>query len=187
MKRKARIWTVLVLAIGAASGHSGEVDNSVEANSLDWRVVNDTVMGGRSSATVRRFDEGVTFSGFLNTNGGGFASMRVGAADMISERSVGIRLKVRGDGRTYTLRLRPRNSRISYWSQFDTTHGEWVEIDLPFSSFWPNWRGRRLNAPPIDGSQIAEMGLMLNDGRDGNFKVEVEWIASYNNGQAYGL
>ena len=179
MKRKTRIWTVLALAIGAASGHSGEVDNSVEASSLDWRVVNDTVMGGRSSATVSRFGEGVSFSGFLNTNGGGFASIRVGAAGMISEQSVGIRLKVRGDGRTYTLRLRPRNSRISYWSQFNTIDGEWVEVDLPFSAFWPNWRGRRLNAPPIDARMIGELGLMLNDGIDGDFEVAVDWIAGY--------
>lgn len=185
MKKKL---IAILLCCGVAIPSQGvEMDRIVDANTLDWRVVNDTVMGGRSSGVLSRSDSTVSFTGFLNTKGGGFASIRVPIKAMASERSSGVRLRVKGDGRDYTFRLRPRNSRVSYWSEFATSEGEWIEVNLPFSSFWPNWRGRRLNAPPIDGSQIAEMGLMLNDGRDGNFKVEVEWIASYNNGQAYGL
>jgi len=75
--------------------------------------------------------------------------------------------------------LRPKNSRISYWSQFATKDGEWLEVALPFTSFWPNWRGRRLNAPVITAAQVAELGLMINDGIDGAFALEVDWITTY--------
>ncbi|MEM6260657.1 MAG: CIA30 family protein [Planctomycetota bacterium] len=42
-----------------------------------WRMVNDNVMGGRSIGN-RSFENGImTFSGSINTNGGGFASVRI--------------------------------------------------------------------------------------------------------------
>jgi len=47
-------------------------------NSVDtWRVINDGVMGGRSSGGPR-FENGVmVFEGRINTNGGGFSSIRL--------------------------------------------------------------------------------------------------------------
>lgn len=166
-------------ATGAANVHSFEIENRVSAQVLDWRVVNDNVMGGRSLGDVSRTAEALFFSGSLNTNGGGFASIRVPAQNVLTKTTTGLRLKVRGDGRDYTFRLRPRNSRISYWSQFATEPGEWREVELPLASFWPNWRGRRLNAPEITAAEVAELGLMINDGIDGAFALEIDWIAAY--------
>ena len=97
----------------------------------------------------------------------------------MANEATGVRLRVRGDGREYTFRLRPRNSRISYWSQFVTEDGKWLDVTLPFASFWPNWRGRRLNAPAVTAGEVAELGLMINDGIDGAFALEVGWIATY--------
>ncbi len=175
----ARFLIFLTLVGIAVSTQAGGTAAVFDASDFDWRVVNDTVMGGRSKGTIGRDENHVSFSGFLNTNGGGFASIRVPVRGLASKTSSGMRLRVRGDGRQYTFRLRPQNSRVSYWSEFATAQGEWMEVTLPFTSFWPNWRGRRLNAPQIQGQDIAEMGLMLNDGKDGDFAVEVDWIASY--------
>jgi hypothetical protein len=159
--------------------HADETRQTVAAQSLEWRVINDNVMGGRSLGTASVAGEVLSFSGSLNTNGGGFASIRVSARDLLGDDAAGMRLKVRGDGRTYTFRLRPKNSRISYWSLFATEDGKWLEVTLPFASFWPNWRGRRLNAPAITAGEVAELGLMINDGVDGAFALEVDWIATY--------
>ena len=52
----------------------------------------------------------------------------------------------------------------------------WQEIELPFASFWPNWRGRKLNAPPISSSDITALGIMIYDGQNGPFRLEVDWI-----------
>lgn len=168
-----------MIVISSAYTQANEVPNPAAAHSLDWRVVNDNVMGGRSLGYIARSADVLSFSGSLNTNGGGFASIRVGAGEMLRDPATGVRLKVRGDGREYTFRLRPRNSRISYWSQFATSKDEWLEVELPFDTFWPNWRGRRLNAPQITSNQVVELGLMINDGIDGAFAIEVDWIGVY--------
>ena len=179
VQKTGKLCLIMIVAMAVTSAHALEGGNPVAAHALDWRVINDDVMGGRSLGEVRRADGRLFFSGSLNTNGGGFASIRVPAGDVLLQSSSGVRLKVRGDGRAYTFRLRPRNSRIAYWSQFGTENGEWVEVELPFTSFWPNWRGRRLNAPAITAVQVAELGLMINDGIDGAFAIEVDWISSY--------
>ena len=167
----------------ATTGFSDvHADNAVglfAAHTLDWRVINDNVMGGRSLGNISRTDQFLSFHGALNTNGGGFASIRVAAENMLPSSANGVRIRIRGDGRAYTLRLRPYNSRISYRSQFATNKGEWLEVDLPFETFWPNWRGRRLNAPAITPTEVAELGLMINDGIDGAFAIDVDWIAAY--------
>ena len=173
------IWFCVLSLIGAMSVVANEKDNTVAARNLEWRVINDNVMGGRSVGVVTRTEEFLSFSGSLNTNGGGFASIRVPAGNLMANEATGVRLRVRGDGREYTFRLRPRNSRISYWSQFATEDGKWLEVTLPFASFWPNWRGRRLNAPAVTAGEVAELGLMINDGIDGAFALEVGWIATY--------
>ncbi|MGB0997019.1 MAG: CIA30 family protein [Pseudomonadales bacterium] len=169
----------VMATLGSLDAQASSVGSRVTAHDLDWRVINDNVMGGRSLGGISRTDQLLSFSGALNTNGGGFASIRVAANDLLPTAASGVRLRVRGDGRAYTLRLRPWNSRISYWSQFATNDGEWLEVDLPFESFWPNWRGRRLNAPAITAADVAELGLMINDGIDGAFAIDVDWIAAY--------
>lgn len=179
MAKWVKAWFGLLIATGAMSVVADEQGRLVAAQSLDWRVINDNVMGGRSLGDITRAGEFLSFSGSLNTNGGGFASIRVPAKNVLEDEAAGVRLRVRGDGRDYTFRLRPKNSRISYWSQFATQDGEWLEVALPFASFWPNWRGRRLNAPAITAAQVAELGLMINDGIDGAFALEVDWIATY--------
>ena len=56
--------------------------------SLQWSVVNDTVMGGRSSAQMSKAEEGWVFEGRVSLeNNGGFASVRTAVAIDLSEYS----------------------------------------------------------------------------------------------------
>ena len=74
--------------------------DSVHGN-VRWQVVNDTVMGGRSESRFVYENGLLQFSGRLNTNGGGFASLRSNRQDWdLSEFSV-VRLKVLGDERLF--------------------------------------------------------------------------------------
>ena len=43
---------------------------------LEWRIVNDNVMGGRSRGDFEISEESLSFFGATNTNGGGFSSIR---------------------------------------------------------------------------------------------------------------
>lgn len=149
---------------------------------VSWVAVNDGVMGGRSSGGSTMVDGRLEFSGTLSlTNNGGFSSVRsVGRSFDLSDVSHVV-LRVRGDGRRYQLRLatdaRHRGMPISYGAGFDTTADEWTEVRLPLVSLKPTVRGDTLQGPPLDPSNVREIGLLIADKREGAFMLLVDWIA----------
>ncbi len=158
-------------------------DFASERTDLGWFVVNDNVMGGRSEGDFTVAQGELYFSGSTNTRGGGFSSIRTGAMQLDLSDSEGIRLRVKGDGRRYTWRL-TTNARwwgrqISYWAEFETEEGAWSTVDIPFSRFVPQFRGARLDGPPLDTTQITGMGLMIYDNRDGPFELRMTSVHAY--------
>ena len=100
-------------------------------------------------------------------------------------RMAGFVMRVRGDGRTYQLdtRIQAPNSRrdISYRADFKTVANEWTEVKVPFSAFKPSWRGTDLEGrvATFDPANLSSMGIMIYDGKDGPFRLEVETIGVY--------
>ena len=158
-------------------------DYAVEQSLLDWFVVNDNVMGGRSEGGFRIAQGELFFGGSANTRGGGFSSIRTAPLQLDLSSYQGVRLKVLGDGRRYTWRIttdaRWRGRRVSYWAEFDTQQGEWSTIDIPFSNFVPQFRGVRLDGPDVDPARISGMGLMIYDKQDGPFELRLESVHAY--------
>ena len=166
----------------AALGHASTLMTDFSGNGLPlrWFSVNDNVMGGRSLGSFEVSEGRLLFSGSLNTNGGGFASIRTQALDLKLGRAEGIHLTLRGDGRLYTMMLRQEGDRgISYRARFSTTRGETEEVWLPLRSFRPMWRGRELDRPPLDPGRIESLGFMIADKIDGAFRLEVDAVRSY--------
>lgn len=148
-----------------------------------WVAVNDGVMGGRSSGGPNVEDGQLEFSGQLSlANNGGFASVRSVGRDFDLSDASQVVLRVRGDGRRYQLRLatdaRYRGISVSYGAEFATKAGEWTEVRVPLASLTPTVRGDTLRGPPIDPSQIREIGLLIGDKREGAFALTVDWIAA---------
>lgn len=145
-------------------------------NDLIWRVVNDKVMGGRSSGGYT-VDGGILkFTGVTNTRGGGFSSIRsVPQRLAVTDKDRRISLRIRGDGRTYTFRVQTRDG-VSYWAEFPSS-ASWEEANVPFSTFQPRWRGMWLDGPVLNPADIVSLGLMIYDKQDGEFFLEVDWIA----------
>lgn len=151
-----------------------------------WTVVNDGVMGGRSTGGVERTDRGtLRFHGNVSLeNNGGFASTRSELHPRDLSAFHGIALRVRGDGRRYQLRLRmsPRD-RVAYKAEFETEPGAWTEARIPFADFRPTFRGRRPpDAPPLDPGTIGQIGFLIADDREGPFELEVDRIEAYGTG-----
>jgi len=147
-----------------------------------WVAVNDGVMGGRSSGRPTVADGELEFNGELSlANNGGFASVRSVGRDFDLSDASAVILRVRGDGRRYQLRLatdaRYRGLPVSYGAGFDTTAGEWTEVRVPLASLEPTVRGSSLQGPPLDPSQVREIGLLIADKREGTFALSVDWIA----------
>lgn len=146
-----------------------------------WIAVNDGVMGGRSRGGPTVAAGLLEFTGHLSLeNNGGFASVRSVGRDFDLSRATAIVLRVRGDGRRYQLRLatdaRHRGIAVSYGAGFDTTAGEWAEVRVALASLQPTVRGSLVQGPPLDPSQVREIGLMIADKREGAFALSVDWI-----------
>ena len=146
-----------------------------------WYTVNDNVMGGRSSGGPSFADGILTFAGSIDTNGGGFSSIRSAPDPHDLSKQMGLLLRVKGDGRTYEISIytnaRYRDSLVRFRADVKTVAEEWVEIFVPFDSLNGSWRGQRINPQPeLDLSQMRSMGLMLTDGQDGPFELQVDWI-----------
>ena len=165
--------------MGAQSMADETIADFSKGETVEWRTVNDNVMGGRSIGDFEVDDNKLLFKGRTNTNGGGFSSIRASAQSLDLQDATGFRLKLKGDGRKYTFRLRKRNSWVSYWSEFETEDNKWQTVELKLEDFWPNWRGRKVFAPTIKGNQIGELGIMIYDGKDGAFSLDVASIVAY--------
>jgi monofunctional biosynthetic peptidoglycan transglycosylase len=178
MKSKFMLVFSMVAAAASASALDERLltDFVTPALDLQWRVVNDNVMGGRSNGGFRLTGDALRFTGATNTNGGGFSSIRTVPQRLDLSDYTGLRMRVRGDGRTYTMRLSSSERRISYWADLPTLDDRWVEVVIPFDVFWPNWRGRKLDQGPIDPADIRGLGVMIYDGFDGAFALEIDWI-----------
>jgi len=144
-----------------------------------WYVVNDDVMGGRSRGGYTLETGSLVFAGATNTQGGGFSSIRTDVRPLDLSGRLGIRLRLRGDGRSYRFRLQT-TAGVAYFAPFDTASGgHWETIDVPFSRFEPRRRGQPLDGPPLDPARIESLGLMIYDRKDGPFRLEVDWIGAY--------
>ena len=151
---------------------------------LEWFIVNDGVMGGRSRSNLRVTDEGTgLFAGVLSLeNGGGFASVRLVMGSTDLSRYAGLELEVRGDGRMYQLRLRTddRFDGVAYRALFDTREGEWLTVHLPFDDFQPVFRGQVLeDRDPLDPAAVHQVALMLADKQAGPFSLEVRRLSAW--------
>ncbi|GHC43127.1 CIA30 family protein [Roseibacillus persicicus] len=145
-----------------------------------WQAVNDGVMGGLSEGKGVMEDGILHFTGVLSLeNNGGFASVRTNDLQSDFSGADGIALKVKGDGRTYQLRLATNAPRISYQAEFETREGEWIEVQVPFSEMKPSWRGRMLSGPELDRSKVTQLGILLGDKKPGSFALEVDWLETY--------
>ena len=154
----------------------------------EWLVVNDNVMGGRSDGGLHIDAGQLVFSGSLNTDGGGFASIRSLSLDVALAPFEGIALRVRGDGRTYACDLRDaptvRGSGVTWKAFFETKPGVLAETRLPFALFEPTWRGMSLRGKgqPLPSQfhlATRSVGFTIADRRDGPFRLEVRAIGAY--------
>jgi len=154
-----------------------------QPGSMQWTIINDGVMGGLSTSNLELTEEGTgLFAGFVSLeNNGGFASTRTEVQDLDLSPHEGVTLRVRGDGRRYQLRFRLDGSfdGVAYQAEFDTSPGEWMEIDLLFEEFRPTFRGRvPPGSGPLDPARIQQIGFLIGDKKEGPFKLEIAWVGA---------
>lgn len=151
-----------------------------------WFSVNDTVMGGVSSGSVTFGEESMLFEGEVSTsNNGGFASVRSPQEyfDFSSYSRVLIRLK--SEGQPFSMIMAHNEWWFEDQFKYDivVSGDDWNTIEIPFSDFqlttvengYPVMTDERMT--PEDTSEVFHVELMSKLFEDGDFRLEVDYIA----------
>ena len=73
------------------------------ASNRRWITVNDDVMGGRSDGGFEITNDQLVFEGDINTNGGGFSSIRWLLPEGALQDADALRVRMKTDGRAYNI------------------------------------------------------------------------------------
>lgn len=140
-----------------------------------WHAINDDVMGGVSQSTFTVAEGEGRFHGEVSLeNGGGFASVRrePGDVEPMLHLARGITLTVKGDGRTYQLRLKSTQlgDASAYRVTFTPPRHQWVTLHVDWCDFDAIRRGTLLtDAPPLAPHTIYQLGFLIADRTAGPF------------------
>lgn len=153
-------------------------DFQQDSNISDWNVVDDVVMGGRSSGSFTVNDQGHgVFKGKVSLeNNGGFSSVRYSfpRKEIKSYQQCVIRLK--GDGKRYQFRIKANSSDyFSYIAYFNTT-GDWQTVEIPLQEMYPSFRGRKLDRANFDEHHLEELAFLIANKQPESFQLLIDKI-----------
>lgn len=149
------------------------------ANLTKWRIVNDGVMGGvsQSSITLNANGHGV-FAGEVSLeNNGGFASVRYECGLEDIRRYSSLKLRIKGDGKTYQLRIKGNRGDYHQYKYSIETTGEWQTVTVNLNQLKPIFRGRLLDIPVYDGRVMQEVGFLIANGKAESFALLIDDIS----------
>jgi len=138
-------------------------------------------MGGRSLGDRSFSNQSMSFTGSINTDGGGFSSLRLPLVAGVLAGFDQVLFRARSDGRSYRLTfadgLASREPRVSFRAPLEfTTVGEWETVTVPLDGLAAEVFGQPVAADPFVPELATRIGIMLSDGVDGDFKLEVDHI-----------
>lgn len=159
-------------------------DFTLHETRTSWGVVNDDVMGGVSNSRISIGENNsLLFSGEVSLeNNGGFASLRSPIDNYDFNNYEGFYIKVKGDGKTYSLSFRQTKyfTGYNYNLRFGTEKDRWQIIKLPFKDFKLKYYGREVeDSTPPETKEIKQLSILISDKQQGSFKLEIEWIKLY--------
>jgi len=147
-------------------------------NSNDWKIIDDVVMGGRSSGrfSIDTNGNGV-FSGDVSLeNNGGFSSVQYQFNKIKTTKDSKVIIRLKGDGKEYQFRIKSnRNTYYSYITNFKTT-GDWENITINLKDLYPSFRGQTMRMPNFTGDSIEEIVFLVGNKKNESFKLILDRI-----------
>lgn len=165
--------------------HDGKVlfDFSDEHGAGNWRVVNDTVMGGRSRSSVEVAEGVLVFTGELSLeNQGGFCSVRSNAQGWDLSDFAGLAVSIRTGDRSFALTARdePGVDGVGYHHPLPVTGDQWQTVHALFADFEATYHGRVLEDDPgLKTAHVRSVGFLIAGEQEGPFRLEVAWIRAF--------
>jgi hypothetical protein len=147
----------------------------INLEASNWKIVNDTVMGGVSTAEINNTTEGsIVFTGVVSlANNGGFCMIQSNLKKSTSDNVSICKITLKGDGKKYQIRLKKsRFDQESYVYEIQTT-GKDQSIELKINEFKPQFRGQSLNLPPLMNESIAQVGILIGNKKEEPFELTI--------------
>ncbi len=154
------------------------IDFKANPNTENWYVIDDVVMGGRSSGKFAINEEGYgEFSGAVSLeNYGGFSSVRCTLKPIQVRPESTIRIRLKGDGSSYQFRVKDERKRnYSYSTRFETTR-DWQTLEFRLSDLYPIFRGRRLDLPNFNHTTLEELAFLIGNKKAQEFQLVLDTI-----------
>ena len=144
----------------------------------NWVVVDDVVMGGRSTGNFKlnKDGNGVFYGNVSLENNGGFSSLRHGFNKLNLEKFKTLVLKIKGDGKNYQFRIKHKSSDYASYITSFSSSGEWQEIEIPINSMYPSFRGRKLDEPNFSHETIEEITFLIANKKNEDFILLIDKI-----------
>ena len=153
-------------------------DFNLKSDLQNWKIVNDTVMGGVSKSKFYLNSNGEgTFEGAVSlANNGGFCAVKYVFEPVELARNSHFSIRIKGDGNAYQFRVKPNtNDSHSYVFPFKT-NTNWQTIKIPFSEFYPAFRGKRLDIPNFEGTIVSEITFLIGNKKEESFQLLIDAI-----------
>ena len=144
----------------------------------NWVVVDDVVMGGRSTGNFKlnKDGNGVFYGNVSLDNNGGFSSLRHGFNKLNIEKFKTLVLKIKGDGKNYQFRIKHKSSDYASYITSFSSSGEWQEIEIPINSMYPSFRGRKLDEPNFSHESVEEITFLIANKKNEDFTLIIDKI-----------
>jgi len=151
------------------------------AESQQWYIVNDGVMGGKSQSQVTQLANSLVFSGEISLkNNGGFASLQSRKAEQDLSPFTQVNIKYRSTGQSFALRLLTHEAYYlpSFKHDFESTDGEWKTVNIPLESFNKYALGSATgeSITQSDLRKIIRLGIIVSNKEEGPFSIEIDFI-----------
>lgn len=153
-------------------------DFSSNSDATRWQIVDDVVMGGRSDGSFEIDKNGHgRFSGYVSLeNNGGFSSLRYSFETKNVTQYSNVKLRLKGDGKTYQFRIKSSNQDYASFVYEFKTSGNWETIEIPFDQMYPTFRGRRLNIENYPGLQMEQIAFLIGNKKEQSFELLIDKI-----------
>ena len=153
-------------------------DFNVKSNIDNWRVVDDSVMGGYSSSKffVDASGDGV-FKGTISLeNNGGFCSVQHYPKPVSLKEKKIFSIRLKGDGKKYQFRVKSKRSNYYSYIYVFQTKTDWQTIEIPITELYASFRGRTIDIPNYDGSNLEEIAFLVGNKKNENFQLLIDKI-----------
>ena len=171
-------------------------------NFNEWQTLNDTIMGGNSTAKCSPSKDGLCLEGDVVENDGGFISCRSPVIDPPLNLSsfTGIEIKIEAKGRRLKIALSTNDKftgltelfsgGLKWISEFKTNPTGITSVRIPFQTLEPSIRAKPVQLPlAFNSSFINQFQLLYSkfgvsgqpnpEFQPGAFKIFLESLSAY--------